>query len=744
MQKKFVWFLYDTIFKYTSRLELGVMEAKHSYWSVFRPMDYQNRHFSTHSLLDEIRYRAIRHRNAFLREMTEIRKLTYLPHKKNKYSVQMPHVPVLCEFNATSNHSALSIICRSLDVVKWPKSITGHIVSFFNNTEQEPYASGSNFQPSDLVKLQTMFTDICDYRCRVGSEILSNITGLHIPSNLHIRLERSKFPYGSQSFDAMRKSVPPIQYFYYKDDKYFEHFYYVYNLMKDCRSRLEKIQERQEGTSFMSKKVIIKIGIAGYIDEDNLALIPKRKKDISRDQRIWNASPIVFFQNDLSLKSASTILRQVRACHRILIRSDTVCDEDYEADDLNSITIVGKNKGQIRETIIACLEEPLHQMLQEWTDVLKSIISAKSLSEIATEMNAIRKHLLCCSQKDASTSFVLPRIGSQPLVPDDVKEYLFGMTDVTSFGIWGDSTLKVFVQKKTNVKKLKDELMKINKIFFKKIDFEIVKGKMVVKKTLKTGNQILRYQLDESGQQCVGTLGGFVTKTDDERKIYALTCNHIFPNLNDAAYTDLHCEEIGACVFTTREKFCDFAAIEIKESFVDKCDVVFRRDDKKGVNAKLYSENLSNLGLVYKIGAATDVTSGHILSCEYYDKLFEDNREIFLVRGIGTNFSAEGDSGSLVFARPRNVKQNHVDVVGMVYGCTITLYDEDEDSGEVFVVNDAHDRSEHISCCFRIHTALELFEENQGGEFKVGFKDNLSLTPSSSSESLSSDDLNEI
>lgn len=93
---------------------------------------------------------------------------------------------------------------------------------------------------------------------------------------------------------------------------------------------------------------------------------------------------------------------------------------------MNSITVVGKNKGQIRETIIACLGEPLHQMLQEWMDVLKSIISAKSLSEIVTEMNAISKHLMCCSQKDTSTSFVLPRIGSQSLVPDDVKEYLFG------------------------------------------------------------------------------------------------------------------------------------------------------------------------------------------------------------------------------------------------------------------------------------------------------------------------------
>lgn len=45
--------------------------------------------------------------------------------------------------------------------------------------------------------------------------------------------------------------------------------------MKDCKSRLEKIQGRQEGTFFMSKEVIVKIGIAGYIDEDNLTLIFK-------------------------------------------------------------------------------------------------------------------------------------------------------------------------------------------------------------------------------------------------------------------------------------------------------------------------------------------------------------------------------------------------------------------------------------------------------------------------------------
>lgn len=268
--------------------------------------------------------------------------------------------------------------------------------------------------------------------------------------------------------------------------------------------------------------------------------------------------------------------------------------------------------------------------------------------------------------------------------------------------------------------------MKINEIFLKEFDLEIVKRKMVVKMNLKTGNRIQ----PEIGQQYFGTLGGFVTKTDDERKIYALTCNHIFPNLNQVAYTDYSCEEIGTCVFTTRDKSCDFAAIEIKESFLDKCDIVFRRDDKKRVNAKLYTENLSNLGLVYKIGAATDVTKGHILSSEYYDKLFNENsrKNVFLVHGIDNKFAAQGDSGSLVFARPRNVKQKHVEVVGMVYGNNITIYD-DEAGNDVWDV----DNVEHISVCYRIHTALELFKEKK--ECEVRFKDDLSSTSSSSSDS---------
>lgn len=112
--------------------------------------------------------------------------LSFFQYFADKFSVQMPHVSnILCGSNASSNPSALSNICRSLVAVKWPKSITGHIKSCFNITELKPYASGSNSQPSDLVKLQTRFTDIRASCCRVGSEILSNISGLQITSSMY-------------------------------------------------------------------------------------------------------------------------------------------------------------------------------------------------------------------------------------------------------------------------------------------------------------------------------------------------------------------------------------------------------------------------------------------------------------------------------------------------------------------------------------------------------------------------------
>lgn len=99
---------------------------------------------------------------------------------------------------------------------------------------------------------------------------------------------------------------------------------------------------------------------------------------------------------------------------------------------------------------------------------------------------------------------------------------------VHSFGIWRYLTFKVFISKTADDENLKVELMKINKIFFSKYPLEIEKRKLMEKPTMKQGDPLLSKIRNLDENYTTGTLGGFVTKTDDARKIYAITCNHVF------------------------------------------------------------------------------------------------------------------------------------------------------------------------------------------------------------------------
>lgn len=75
--------------------------------------------------------------------------------------------------------------------------------------------------------------------------------------------------------------------------------------------------------------------------------------------------------------------------------------------------------------------------------------------------------------------------------------------------------------------------------------------------------------------------------------------NHLFPNENEPAYTN-DLREIGACMFTTRDKGCDSAAFEIKKKcFSDSCDMAFRRDDRQKINAEVNSNSLGNGNIVH-------------------------------------------------------------------------------------------------------------------------------------------------
>lgn len=86
-----------------------------------------------------------------------------------------------------------------------------------------------------------------------------------------------------------------------------------------------------------------------------------------------------------------------------------------------------------------------------------------------------------------------------------------------------NSSFKVFVKNDTDEKTLMEKLTNLNQTFIEKYHLEIEKRKIALKQTLKQGDSIQAKAHSDDDKYCEGTLGGFVTKVDDEKKIYALT-----------------------------------------------------------------------------------------------------------------------------------------------------------------------------------------------------------------------------
>lgn len=292
-----------------------------------------------------------------------------------------------------------------------------------------------------------------------------------------------------------------------------------------------------------------------------------------------------------------------------------------------------------------------------------------------------------------------------------------------------------------------DELTSLNPKFFEEYIIKIETREIVVKLSMRQGDCILPRPPNENGQFQAGTLGGFVTKTNDPQQKYALTCGHIFPEENLPAFADnsLEFKQIGSSVFTKQEVHCDFAAIRINDSASRDCDVTFRREDEQETNARVYEESITNLGFVYKFGAGSNLTRGKILSPEHYFSktlIADANRNsVFLVKGFGGPFCQDGDSGSLVFSRPKTVSQTFINIVGMVFGFDANLIEESNETAQNDVIysrvvdNESRqeeksssflaEKKEHITMCFRLRPALDRFEEETRESYK--FKDDLPM-----------------
>lgn len=57
--------------------------------------------------------------------------------------------------------------------------------------------------------------------------------------------------------------------------KHFPRFHYIYNLIRDCKSRIEKCRKGKIKLDEMFKNVIIKIVIVGSFTDDDLHLLTK-------------------------------------------------------------------------------------------------------------------------------------------------------------------------------------------------------------------------------------------------------------------------------------------------------------------------------------------------------------------------------------------------------------------------------------------------------------------------------------
>lgn len=178
--------------------------------------------------------------------------------------------------------------------------------------------------------------------------ITQNETKNILRSSLSRRNQRI---YRDKDIDTMRlkeeeaQIVPPIYYIYYKEGHGFQQFTHIYHLVRDCKSRVDGLQNITDNTTSMPEVFVLRIGIVGNFTADNLKLISKRtgKADMPVDHSVWSTTPLLCFENDISSESALEILRREKACHKILVQSHISSHHRNQAIPL-SLLIFVRNK----------------------------------------------------------------------------------------------------------------------------------------------------------------------------------------------------------------------------------------------------------------------------------------------------------------------------------------------------------------------------------------------------------------
>lgn len=108
------------------------------------------------------------------------------------------------------------------------------------------------------------------------------------------------------------------------------------------------------------------------------------------------------------------------ACHKILVTSNTSPKEAAEKEEENIVIV---DYAHVLEAITCCLEGPVRDLLDKWVVNLMSEDETEEVSLIKTDINNIRKQMLCEEFKAGNVPLA-SNIGVQNIIPKDVKKYL--------------------------------------------------------------------------------------------------------------------------------------------------------------------------------------------------------------------------------------------------------------------------------------------------------------------------------
>ncbi|XP_061185121.1 uncharacterized protein LOC133193168 [Saccostrea echinata] len=567
---------------------------------------------------------------------------------------------------------------------------------------------------------------ICSYTCNFtfGSETEvapATQTKLQISKTLSDALDKRNKNVGN---DRNKKSKSEGYRSLYNEKWYkinsFPRLYYHYELVCGLEKRLKAL--RSSPTCALKGAERVQLYLAGEITEETEKLITSMKDEpvkYSLREGQWSVSALIYFQSENEyLSTIEELIDSIRPAvwtKAFIVLNQTIRPTKATAE--SKYPLLYRKKKCVREALNSLLEIPLKKIIQGFLEEFnRGSIRKEEMPEVWNECRSILSQM---SPEGNSRDEIQ--------IPETIKEFLFQRSGIHGFGIWERSEFRVFIGNDENIEQLNSELYKLSPEFFNIMSLHIVSGEMNIHRYVKQGDKVYLDKNCDNSKASYATAGALLKDSHGQDEVYGLTCHHALAHEKQIVYImspqTKELSKFGECLYSDTEPFHDFAVFQIDKDKQRNCDTTFLNRLENPCNVNIYEGPIPANAVVHKKGATTNLSDGRIMSSEFYYKLFANRSEMFLVSSIDSPdhpFSAQGDSGSVVFQHDRSPDQRSVSALGLVTGGINEV--RDESSTEAL----------NSTVCLRLNKALSRLSEKK--QLDLEFKKSR-RTSSSSDES---------